>query len=306
MMVRWMAASVVLATACGDRVVADADESSTGMPAGSTTDEDGSDDDASDVGDTSGPSTSIGESSTTAPVEMTCDDGDPVACPPGCTPATSWRIEDDACTATPTEVCVAIGNDAPAGPTTFWSDSPDGPRFVEAGSDCGIDPAPGDGWTECSGSADEPAECACFCAGGVCSGDADHDLLESCGFDEPCPELVYNELKGVADETATTCMLEALRDRVAGVYRFRTFSGFGSGYSRVYVDGDVAYRMFGASGEGTECPTAGEWQPTEACELASSDYFADCFELVGTPDDCAATYHLWTTDCVPQAPTCPG
>lgn len=292
---------VLLAVGCEDRVTAGDDGSSSGMPASSTGDDE-DDDGASGPADAS---TSMDASSTTTPDESACDDADPDACPPGCTRAVAWRIEDDACTASENEVCVPAGADASTERSTFWSEGPDGLRFVETGGDCGIDLAPGEGWTECAGSVDEPAECACFCAQGSCPGDDEYELLESCGFDEPCEELQFDTFELDADDAVTTCWLEAWRDRVPGVYQFRSFGGFAGGVARFYLEGTRVHRLAGGSTDVIECPADGTWPSSDACELASTEYFDDCVGLVGTDDDCIAMFDAWATDCVPQDAACP-
>jgi hypothetical protein len=300
---------VALVVACSERTAGDdpaADGSDTGAgpsPTGTSGIIDTSDTSSADV---SADSTSSAATSTGPGGEESCMSFTAAGCPHECARVMAWQFVDDDCRASSIDLCVSPGEAPAAEPTTLWAETPDGPRFVEVSQNCGENDAPGAPFAACTGGAGEPAGCACFCSQGVCPGDADHDILEACEWDMPCPLLAVNAMDGTADPRASTCVFEHLRDRVPGVYETSSFGGFGAGWARLYVDETGVQRISGASGDVPTCPSRSTWNPASRCQLAPSDYFAACLDLIGTKDDCAFHSDAWAVDCAPQPASCAG
>ncbi len=241
----------------------------------------------------------------TGELDDACVLADPDACPVGCYRGEILRVEDDACTTTNVPACLPAGEMRGVPVTTFWTQTGAGPAFAEYGSACGAAAQP-EGWRECSGAADEPPECACFCQDGYCRGDDDRRVLESCELPATCETLLVLAGLGAADPEVERCLLEHLRDRVPGVYEIFGGDRAGTMRTRFHVVGDELWRMREAAADaaGDECPSVSRWGTAEYCALAPADYFAACLEAVAPGEDCVLMLDAWALDCVEQAPSC--
>lgn len=243
--------------------------------------------------------------STTDNVDEACVLADPAACPDGCAADYALEVIDDVCTTSSVLVCVAGGPKPGVPPTTWWTTAASGPVFAEYGGDsCSAAAQPGEGWQECSGSPDEPPDCACFCQQGYCLGDQDRRALDACGLESPCPVLYVDPRFGAVDHEAETCVLEGLRDRVAGIYEITLSGSFGSDTVRYYVFGEEVERITFASDDVILCPLVSDWSTAARCALQPSEFFASCLAPPGPETPCVATPEEWVLDCIDDAPAC--
>lgn len=292
------ALTLVLALACGPSVGtgdgSHSGDTTTTVPDDPTTTEVG--------GDPSADATSANPSTGEIPDDA-CILADPLACPDACRRDDVLEVIDDACNTDSVEACVAGGPKPGVPPTTWWTMAATGPVFLEYGGDaCGAAAQPGDDWRECSGAADEPADCACFCQQGYCRGDNDRRVLDACELPSPCPVVFVEGELGAVDHAAETCVLEALRDRVPGVYEITTSYGFSSNSVRYYVFGEVVGFLLLEASDVITCPLVSEWGPASSCLLQPVAYFAGCLD---SPEPaCVITPQAWVLDCSPGAPDC--
>lgn len=293
---RWIAVVVpCLACAAQDSGLDGADDgSSTGTTAQSSDGE----------GDSSGPTSETSGSTTTGSIDVDpCAASEPPNCAPGCVVTEAWSVVDGGCAANPIGICAPEAATDPE-PKVVWIEGPDGPLFLEVGTACGAGADAPLGWSECRGIDGDPPECDCFCTQSWCPAEADRFALEACDLGEPCPTVAVSFLDPEVNERAEICVFEALRDRVPGVYAWSGSAGFGGSYQRFYVDESGVQTVSGGAGDVISCPTAPAWGAASRCDLAASDYFASCLELVGTEQDCAFTPEDWIVGCEAQPASC--
>jgi hypothetical protein len=296
-------ALVVLASACGPSV-GTVDGSQSGDADATTSDSDtiGDADDGTEVG--SDPSVD-----TTTPADDTGTDidecllADPSACPENCAAGHALQVLDDACTTTSVEACIPGGPKPGVPPTTYWAIAPSGPLFLEYGGSCGAGAQPTD-WTECSGAAGEPKECACFCQQGYCRGDEDRRALDECGLETPCEVLFADEEFGTIDHEAEQCVLQGLRDRVPGIYEVSFTGGFSIDTTRYYVFGDEIARISVHLDDIIECPLVSDWSVADRCSLQPSEFFQTCMMPANPDEECIDLVAEWVLDCATEPPVC--
>ncbi len=289
---------VVVVLACGPTVGSgDGSESAGGTGVnddGTGANEDGGSGSAAD-----------GSASTGDAADDPCVLADPASCPDGCGRSDALEVIDAACGTNSVQLCIAGGPKPGVPTTTWWTIAPSGPVFVEYGlGQCSAASQPGDGWRECSGAADEPADCACFCQQGYCRGDEHRRVLEGCGLPTPCPSLYVDPQFGASDHEAEACVLESLRDRVDGVYEIAVVSSFGTDAVRYYVFGDAVLRIALASDDVLSCPTVSDWGPASRCTLAPDEFFASCLGPPMPEQACVAAPAQWVLDCIDATPAC--
>lgn len=293
---------VLLSVACGPSVATSDGDADDGLGDTTTSGAEASSG-AEDQG--AGPTaTTNPEPADTGSVQDVCAFGDPAACPEGCYPGTAWQVLDDACSVNGVEVCLPSGPEPGLPLTTYWALAPSGPLFAEYGSECSVAAQPIE-WRECSGAADEPADCACFCQAGYCRGDEDRRVLDACGFDSPCESLFVDPQFGASDHDAEFCVLEGLGVRTPGVYEIITQSSFSLRMTRFYVfdDGEVE-RIELESDDLLNCPRTSDWGASSRCTLASGAFFAQCTEPQPKGGDCVLALDTWVSDCIEQPPSC--
>lgn len=233
-----------------------------------------------------------------------CVLADPAACPDDCYLGSALRVLDDACTTESVEVCLPGGPKPGLPDTTFWALTADGPVFAEyGGNDCSAGAQP-QAWAECSGAADEPEACACFCQQDYCPGDADRRALDQCGLPTPCDALFIDPRFGVASHDDERCVLEALRDRVPGNYEMILGSAASSERVRFYAFGEALSRIEQHADDFITCPKVSDWSRASRCTLAPASYFTGCLEGAAPGEDCVLDLDAWALDCVEQPPAC--
>jgi hypothetical protein len=227
----------------------------------------------------------------------------PAACPDECGRAQVWQVIDDACGVTSIEACVPGGPKPGVPPTTYWAIAPAGPVFLEYGGSCSAAAQPA-GWSECNGDPGEPADCACFCRQGHCRGDEDREALDGCALATPCSTVLVDAEFGVVDHLAEYCVLEALRDRVPGMYEVTVRDGLTIETTRYYVLGDEAERLTMSTDDVEVCPAVSDWSGSLRCSLAPVEYFDACIVAPVDGEECARTPGAWASGCTEQPPSC--
>jgi hypothetical protein len=297
-------AIVALASGCGPSV-GTADGSQSG-DADATTSDDATRGDDAEGGVEVGSDPSV---DTTSPAEDTGNDfdecllADPSACPENCAAGYALQVIDDACGTSSVEACIPGGPKPGVPPTTYWALAPSGPMFLEYGGACGAGAQPAT-WTECSGAADEPTECACFCQQGYCRGDEDRRALDECGLATPCAPLYADSELGVFDHEIEQCVLQGLRDGVPGVYEVGFVSGFSSDTTRYYVFGSEVARIEMHIDDIIQCPLVSDWSVADRCTLQSTEFFATCMMPASTEGECIYLVDEWVLDCATEPPAC--
>jgi hypothetical protein len=304
-------ASMLAIVACGPTAASESDgsTSTTGLEtsatrseasATATTDGDADADAETSVGATSGAddSTSMGD--------VTCEEvtldvsGDP--CPPGCVELDVHRVVTPLeCAAEREYRCVGAGPPPALLPSAFYREDAGELLFAQVvpqrGGSCGDVVAPL-GWTECTGAADDPPECACWCTGGLCHGEQFLEQLDGCGLPTPCGPIEIS----VFDERADVppCVYEHLAARVPGVYRLAVATGYEFVDLRVYVDGDddafVVLQTLDDASRG--CPLdLPRWQARH-CKLAKPKFFEDCAAILDPAERWSCVwYEDWFSAC---------
>jgi hypothetical protein len=247
----------------------------------------------------------------TAGSDLDCETSDPEAgCPAGCVqelayPESNWLC--DVAVESGKTVCVAEGASLdPKHPSVWWKELDGEPYFLLKGHNC-VEPIAAHpvGWHECYGLPDEPPPCQCLCTQGLCRGEDDVVLIESCTMDAPCPSARLNYDGPPPPELL--CMFAALRDRRPGLYEPRfDYVNDGTDWLLLVSEEGTAQALSRSWG-GFPCPTSlhGTWTHSRSCELASSEYFAEC---ESSPDSCtpsATSLDPWLVDCVDVPATCP-
>ena len=234
----------------------------------------------------------------------TCVLGDPAACPEGCYRGNALQVNDDACTAESIDVCLPAGPKPGLPLGTYWALAPSGPIFAEYGGQCTVAARP-DAWHECSGAADEPPDCACFCQNGYCRGDEDRRALDECALDSPCDQLYVDPQFGAVDHGVERCVLEGLGVRTPGVYEITTLGVNVIRTTRLYVFGnDEVARIDLVSDDVFSCPQTSEWGAASRCTLASGAFFASCLEPQPKGEACIDDLDAWVSACSEPPPTC--
>jgi hypothetical protein len=297
-------AVVVLASACGPSV-GTLDGSGSGDADATTSDESMTGDAGDRTASGSDPSVD-----TTSPADDTGSDidecllADPSACPEDCAAGYALQVIDDECTTSSVEACIPGGPKPGVPPTTYWAIAPSGPVFLEYGGACGAGAQPS-GWSECSGAAGDPQECACFCQQGYCRGDEDRRALDECGLATPCDVLFADSEFGAFDHDVERCVLEGLRDGVPGVYEIAFSSGgFSVDMTRYYVFGSEVARLSIHVDDIIECPLVSDWSAADRCTLQPSEFFASCMMPASTDDGCIDLADEWVLDCAIEPPAC--
>lgn len=281
--------ALVVAAACGPTIATDDDATT----------------DAPQVTSSSSAASTSSDTTDTDAAYAACVAADPADCPPDCYAGFALQVIDDACGTTSVEVCL------PAGPKpglplaiTFWANAPSGPVFAEYGGPCSVGARP-DVWRECSGAANEPADCACFCQGGYCPGDEDRRALEDCGLAVACDPLFVDPQFGAVDHDAEACVLAGLAARTEGVYELTTSDGFTTTTTRFYVFGDdEVARIELTSDDVQSCPQRSDWGSASTCTLASPDYFASCMGPLTEAEDCVLDLDAWSSECADGVAQC--
>lgn len=294
--------AILVAAACGPTVATD-DGTATATPQVTTGDTAGTGEPetgatvTTDVATTDAPTTDAADTTDTDAIDDACVSADPAACPEECYRGFAVQVIDDACGTTSVDMCLPGGPKPGVPLTTYWAQAPSGPVFAEYGGTCSVAARP-DAWHECSGAADEPAECACFCQGGYCVGDEDLRALDECGLDWPCGSLLVDPQFGAADHGVQECVLEGLGVRTPGVYEIFTSNGFSSATTRFYVFGDdQVARIERMSDDVFSCPETSDWGSASSCTLASGEFFASCLEPQPKGEDCVLEIDAWVSEC---------
>jgi hypothetical protein len=300
--------------ACGPSAAASSGDggSTSGAPGGSES-----------IGAIDSSSSSEGTEATAADpsAESTSTTGAPVdcaswfpPCPAECTAVAAYASDDWECVSTDNvDLCIDAGRQLDAEYASAWWKEIDGqPWILLSGHACrqAVEREP-IGWTECSGTGEEPSACACLCRQGMCTGDIDTQTLMDCQDEVVCPPASAWIDYGITPEMQ--CVFEGLRDRVPGTYRV-TFDGPNDDTEMlllVAADGSVQVTRW--TSWINACPTVlnGHWRPFRTCRLASTDLFAQCaaHEMSRPwPDGCQAdsfTLSPWIEDCVDERLTCP-
>lgn len=192
--------------------------------------------------------------------------------------STFWRMKDGAVQLRPVggEACTPFGAEHPAG------------------------------WSECGAGPDDPPQCACVCAMGVCPGDAALATLDGCGLAKPCPDI---DSFGEVDPQTYDCAFQALAAGAPAALRIHVNLGDPDWHDRVYLRGDGSASWL-HGGCDVSCVGSCEdrdWGVPRVCSLREAAYF----------DNCAATQDLdeltncqdvftWFTGCVADSPaSCP-
>ena len=242
---------------------------------------------------------------------LDCESHTSESCPEGCVVVIAHPASEWICDVAPSErpLCVAAGDDVPRDYASVWWREIDGEAlFVLAGQSCADSVATiPSGWSECTGTADEPDVCRCLCVHDECPGEQDIATLERCTTDTPCPPTQVNIDFASPDEE---CVFAALRDRIPGLYDL-SFDYINDGTRwRVLVTADGVAQATSQGWNEIGCPSSvyPMWTAAHRCELASPEFFQACLDS-GSPvnDGCAPdeqTLAAWLVDCVVMPATC--
>jgi len=85
--------------------------------------------------------------------------------------------------------------------------------------------APGEGWTECTGAASDPAGCDCFCQGGTCPELSARDEQLACDAEDLCEVLDFEGFGSSAFSQTGQCFVDAIKARTPG--RLRSIHDYG-------------------------------------------------------------------------------
>jgi hypothetical protein len=278
---------VGLLLGCGPTIESGADDDETGRSSRSETTANDGDPDGADATATDG--------ADEGPLDP-CMVADPEDCPERCARTQGWT----GCPGDPVALCVSPGSPIDGPQSTWWTRTPQGPVFLETGERCGVGFEPAEGWTECTGSVDEPADCACFCQQGYCPGDEGRKVLDSCDLEPVCNPLLVDPQAGVLDHAGEACVYTGLRDRTPGLYQVFLSHGFVIERVRLYVGERTVHRLVESVSDLVVCPMHSDWGEAQRCSLAPSAYFEACTQ----GGECHLELDAWAIDCVPAAPVC--
>ncbi len=168
--------------------------------------------------------------------------------------------------------------------------------------------SPGEGWTECTGAADDPPGCACMCKGGDCPAQVELDTMNACEIDSICPDFDLNDDSGSqAALDAAACFFDALIAATPG--HLRAHGNFGDPQIDInlWIDesGQVRSHYVGSDANCLNC--CGTVQPSlDLCTPADAAALAECKDayLSGSSHPCMEDRSLWFSSCAPTAPMC--
>ncbi len=192
--------------------------------------------------------------------------------------------------------------------STFWQEIDGAVRLRRVGGEAchSFGPEHPGGWSECGVGPNDPPECKCACALGVCPGDTALALLDGCGLAKPCADI---ENEGQGDSKTYDCSFQALAAGDPAALRVHVNLGDPDWHDRVYLRGDGT-----ASWLHGECDVScigscedRDWGVPRTCTLREPAFFTACAATVdpGVQQGCQ-DLSTWFTDCAVVSPSsCP-
>ena len=200
-----------------------------------------------------------------------------------------------------TQACVASAGPIGKAPTTYYAEVDGELRFLVHAQPCveTTETIVPEGWTECSGAADDPEPCTCLCGSEGCPPYADLQLLQSCGLAESCGEPVVT--RGATPGPYQECVMQALRDRTPGAYASLS-AGLSPRRWDLFVEGEQV-QVVVEMGSDLCFSAVPDVAPTQTCTLQPPAFFDAC---LADPGDGSCMYaDAWLVDCVDQPAECP-
>lgn len=212
------------------------------------------------------------------------------------------------CTSEQSGSCFAeLGSTAPETyDSAFWQEIDGAVHLRRVGGEACSELSPEHplGWSECGAGPNEPPECACVCAAGVCPGDAALALLDGCGLPQPCANIDGDDSP---DFQTYDCAFQALAAADPAVLRVHINLGDPDWQDHVYLRGDGT-----ASWLHGECDVAcigscadRDWGVPRTCTLREPAFFTACAATadLAVQANCQDV-SMWFTDCAVAPASC--